>query len=81
MGKTYRCPDCGGTEIAWDSGLRKLVCPKDRTPADSYKVASLEKSTHTTTKKKTAESKKTTQKKTEKGKTTTRKTKRKKKSS
>jgi len=82
MGKTYQCPDCGGTEIVWDSGLRKTVCPKDRTPVDSYKIASLERSMHTTTiKKKTVESTKTTQKKTEKGKTTTKKTKRKKKSS
>jgi len=81
MGKTYQCPDCGGTEIIWDSGLRKLVCPKDRTPVDSYRIASLERSMYTMIKKKTAESKKTTQKKTEKGKTTTKKTKRKKKSS
>jgi len=81
MGKTYQCPDCGGTEIVWDRGLRKTVCPKDRTPVDSYKIASLERSMHTTIKKKTVESKKTTHKKTEKGKTTTKKTKRKKKSS
>jgi hypothetical protein len=80
MGKTYQCPACGGTEIVWDRGLRKSVCPKDRTPADSYKIVSPDRSVRTTIKKKTAESKKTVRKKTAKGKTTTKKTKRKKKS-
>ena len=62
-------------------GMQATVRPKDRTPVDSYKIASLERSMHTTIEKKTAKSKKTTHKKTEKGKTTTKKTKRKKKSS
>lgn len=74
MGKTYQCPDCGGTEIVWDGGLRKSVCPKDRTPLESYKIASPKRSKHTTSKKRKL------QKKTVKRKTTTKKTKRKKKS-
>jgi hypothetical protein len=79
MGKTYQCPACGGTEIAWDRGLRKSVCPKDRTPVESYKIVLPKRSKPTTSKKKTAKSKKTIQKKTAKGKTTTKKPKRKKK--
>jgi len=37
MEKTYRCPKCDGTEIAWDRGIRKAVCPKDRTPVAKYR--------------------------------------------
>ena len=80
MGKAYHCPVCGGTEIVWDRGLRKSVCPKDRTPVESYKIAIPKRSKPTTRKKKTVESKKTLQKKTVKRKPTTKKTKRKKKS-
>jgi len=47
MGKTYRCPNCSGTEIVWDRGLRKTVCPKDRTPVDNYKAVSLERAEQT----------------------------------
>jgi len=35
---TYRCPKCNGTEITWDRGIRKAVCPKDRTPVNDYKI-------------------------------------------
>jgi len=38
MGKTCRCPKCNGTEITWDRGLGKAVCPKDKTPANNYKA-------------------------------------------
>ncbi|UCE29663.1 MAG: hypothetical protein JSV85_02805 [Candidatus Bathyarchaeota archaeon] len=78
MGKTYQCPACGGTEITWDRGSSKIVCPKDGTPVDSYKIPGLEKSKPTKvqkkiTAKKPAESKKPTQKKTEKAKVTAKK--------
>ena len=81
MGKTYQCPNCGGTEIVWDRGFGKLVCPKDRAPVDSYEVPGLEKGVHTPAKKETAKPKKTTKKKIGKRKTTTKQTKRKKKTS
>lgn len=29
---------CGGTEITWDSGPAKTVCPKDRTPVNNYEI-------------------------------------------
>jgi len=74
LGKAHQCPVCGGTEIVWDRGLRKSVCPKDRTPVESYKIAIPKRSKHTTSKKRKL------QKKTVKRKTTTKKTKRKKKS-
>ena len=38
MGKTYRCPKCDGTEITWDRGIGKAVCPEDRTPVNNYKI-------------------------------------------
>jgi len=38
MEKKYQCPRCGGTEITWDRGTRKAVCPKDRTPVSNYKI-------------------------------------------
>jgi hypothetical protein len=38
MGKVYRCPNCNGTEIIWDAGLRKAACPKDKTPLNNYKT-------------------------------------------
>jgi transcription initiation factor TFIIIB Brf1 subunit/transcription initiation factor TFIIB len=81
MGKTYQCPNCGGTEIVWDRGFGKLVCPKDRTPVDSYAAPGLEKSVRTPAKKETAKPKKTARKKTRKRKTTTKQAKRKKKTS
>jgi len=39
---TYRCPKCGGTEITWDRGIGKTVCPEDKTLVDNYKVALVE---------------------------------------
>ena len=36
---TYRCPKCNGTEVTWDRGLKKAVCPKDKTLVDNYKIA------------------------------------------
>ena len=39
---TYRCPECSGTEITWDRGIKKAVCPKDRTPVDGYKAVNRE---------------------------------------
>jgi len=38
MVRPYRCPECKGTEITWDRGLQKAVCPKDRTLVDKYKT-------------------------------------------
>jgi hypothetical protein len=38
MGKVYRCPNCNGTELIWYGGLRKAVCPKDKTPINNYKT-------------------------------------------
>ena len=81
MGKAYQCPNCGGTEIVWDRGFGKLVCPKDRTPVDSYGMAGLKKREHTPPKKETAKLKKATKRKTGKRKATTKQTKRKKKTS
>jgi hypothetical protein len=37
MGKKYCCPNCNGTEITWDRGIGKAVCPKDGTPLGNYK--------------------------------------------
>ena len=81
MEKTYRCPNCGGTEIVWDRGFGRLICPKDRTPVSSYEVPSLKKSVKVPAKKETAKPKKAAKKKTSKKKTTTKQTKRKKKAS
>ena len=39
MDKIYRCPTCNGTEITWDRGLKKAVCPEDKTLVDNYKIA------------------------------------------
>lgn len=38
MEKTYRCPKCDGTEIAWDKGIRKAVCLIDKTPVNNYEI-------------------------------------------
>ena len=35
---TYRCPKCNGTEITWDRGTSKAICPKDKTPVKNYKI-------------------------------------------
>jgi hypothetical protein len=39
MEKIYRCPNCKGTEVTWDRGLKKAVCPKDKTLVDNYEIA------------------------------------------
>jgi transcription initiation factor TFIIIB Brf1 subunit/transcription initiation factor TFIIB len=36
LGKTYCCPDCHGTEVVWDMGTAKAICPKDGTPVSKY---------------------------------------------
>jgi len=47
MEKTYRCPKCNGAEITWDRGIRKAVCPKDRTPVDNYEAVGIERAKQT----------------------------------
>lgn len=37
MGKEYHCPKCNGTEVIWDRGLRKFICPKDKTRLNEFK--------------------------------------------
>jgi hypothetical protein len=32
MAKVYRCPKCNNSDIVWDVGLKRYVCPKDKTP-------------------------------------------------
>jgi transcription initiation factor TFIIIB Brf1 subunit/transcription initiation factor TFIIB len=34
----YTCPKCSGTEVTWDRGTGKAVCPKDKTSVDNYRV-------------------------------------------
>ena len=31
MAKVYRCPKCNNSDIVWDVGLKRYVCPKDKT--------------------------------------------------
>ncbi len=38
MGKIYRCPICNGTDVTWDRGIGRAVCPNDGTRANNYKV-------------------------------------------
>ena len=38
MLKNYCCPECSGTEIAWDRGLKKAVCPMDDTPVSEFRL-------------------------------------------
>jgi hypothetical protein len=38
MGKIYCCPDCNGTEVTWDRGTGKAICPKDGTPVSKYQL-------------------------------------------
>ena len=35
---TYGCPKCKGTEVTWDRGIRKAVCPKDRILVNDYEI-------------------------------------------
>jgi hypothetical protein len=34
---------CKGTEVTWDRGLKKAVCPKNKTLVDNYKIAPVKK--------------------------------------
>lgn len=43
MLKIYCCPECKGTEITWDRGLRKAICPKDKTLVSDYWFHTLRK--------------------------------------
>ena len=38
MGNMYCCPDCNETEVIWDMGTAKSICPKDGTAASNYQL-------------------------------------------
>jgi len=37
--KNYCCPECSGTEVIWDRGLKKAVCPSDGTPVSEFRLS------------------------------------------
>ena len=36
--KVYCCPECGGSEVVWDRGVGKALCPKDKTLVGEFRL-------------------------------------------
>lgn len=39
--KDYCCPECTGTDVIWDRGIKRAVCPKDGTPVSDFRLAAI----------------------------------------